>query len=279
MAQRSGVTRVLPFPQRIAPRLFRRHASARAPSAFDFRQMRRSAGENLPQRGVIGGRRREAIFFPQRFRCTEQPGGSRLLARMVSCAGRRAGAQGRRGAGRRAQGAGRRGASERVAHGAITCSQLSNTSNSRRDRKKSESVAASGRSDFWRTFNARRHRFRDKTGIVDRGKFDQPKAVGVLIENVRRDLQREARFSGPTWPGEREEMCCRQKPAHLSDLAFASDEAGELHRQIVGDALQRPECRKLRGQIGRRYLEQVLGTRQIAKAHRAQFAQRFRRYR
>ena len=60
----------------------------------------------------------------------------------------------------------------------------------------------------------------------------------------------------------------------FGDLPLAPDEAGQLHRQVVGDGVQAAERGEVGGQAGDDQLEDPLGAAEVLEAVLAQVAQR-----
>ena len=103
----------------------------------------------------------------------------------------------------------------------------------------------------------------DVIGIGDGRQRDEGDAPRKLAGGLRGDLERESRLPRATGAGEREESTRREEPNALGDGIRASDEARELHGQVVGDGLERAEPRELFGQPGNHQLPHDLGARQV----------------
>jgi hypothetical protein len=57
------------------------------------------------------------------------------------------------------------------------------------------------------------------------------------------------------------------------ELRLSTDDVRRLRRQIVRRPVEAPQWREVRGQAGRRYLEQMLGSREIAQSMQAEIPQ------
>ena len=63
--------------------------------------------------------------------------------------------------------------------------------------------------------------------------FDEPHAVAETLDKICRDLQGRARLADATRAGQRHEPMLVHERGDLDDVLFATDEGGELSRQVV----------------------------------------------
>ena len=122
-----------------------------------------------------------------------------------------------------------------------TCSQLSNTTSSRRPAKACATLAAMDVPAGVDTPNALATASGDGAGVDHRRQLDQPHAIGKLARQLGRHLQRQPRFSNSTDAGQ-----CHQpmSPHELDDflhLARAPDQARGLDRKVPRCRIQRPQ--------------------------------------
>src|SRR5262245_24281757 len=70
--------------------------------------------------------------------------------------------------------------------------------------------------------------------IIERGKFSEPYAVRITVEDVAACLDREPGLADATRPGQRHQTMTAQPRLDVREIGFASDQSGELLREIVG---------------------------------------------
>ena len=82
------------------------------------------------------------------------------------------------------------------------------------------------------------HHVGHERGVRDARKFDKPYAVSETIEQLRSDLQRQARFSDTAGADEREQSRLREQLPDFFEIAFAAAKTRRLEGQIVGARIQ-----------------------------------------
>ena len=112
---------------------------------------------------------------------------------------------------------------------------------------------------FLLRFEDLRHCLRHKGGVGQRGEFHEPNAVGRMFQQIGGGLQSKARFAAAARPNQRDEPGILQKANDFRAFLFASNQGGELLRQVVGigGVIQRFQRRE----IGRKFRMQKLKTR------------------
>ena len=118
---------------------------------------------------------------------------------------------------------------------------------------------------------------RDERRIADRREVQEPDAVGIRVEHVGGDLQRQPRLAETAHAEQRQQAVALEELSGLLELALASDERGELLRQVVGRGFERAQRREVRPQVGMQDLVDVLRGRQVLQPDAAEIAQRGRR--
>ena len=111
-------------------------------------------------------------------------------------------------------------------------------------------------------------------GVGDRCELDEPRPVGEAFERARRELEREPRLPAAAGTGEREHAGLAEELAQHRELGFAPDEAGELHRQVVGEVVDRSQRREVVAELGVHELVDVLGPAEVLQPVYAEVAQR-----
>ncbi len=120
----------------------------------------------------------------------------------------------------------------------------------------------------------RGHRLRHQARIGHRRKFDEPDAVGKLVEHVCGNLQRQPRLADAADAEQREDRDPGEELFHLGLPALAADERGRLPWQVVGRRFERAQRRKVLPQLRMKHLINVLGAREIAQSHASEVAER-----
>ena len=128
------------------------------------------------------------------------------------------------------------------------------------------------RDDPERSGDGRRHRLR----IGDRGQFDQPHPVAAAVEQIGGDLQTQPRLAAAARAGQRDHARGIHQGADRGQLAGASDERGELGREVVrqGHVAERAQRREFGPQAGGLELEDVLRAPEILQPVDAEILQR-----
>ncbi len=116
-----------------------------------------------------------------------------------------------------------------------------------------------------------RHQFR----ICKRRQFDQPHAVGEIIERVGCDLERQAGLAEAAGADDGDEPCSAQQFPDLAQLTLAADERRDLLRQVVRYRFERAQRRKMRAQRRMNHLVDPLRAREVAQACGTKVAQRY----
>ncbi len=106
-------------------------------------------------------------------------------------------------------------------------------------------------------------RVADQRPIRQRAELDVPDTTGVGIDQVGPDFQREPGLSDATRPGEGEDRGGGKARLRIGDLLRATDEAGELVRQVVRKRFERSDRGKFRAQLGPEDLVQPYRRREI----------------
>ena len=76
-------------------------------------------------------------------------------------------------------------------------------------------------------------RARHRPGVGVRGEIDEPDATRPRTDLVGGGLEGEAGLAGATDPGQRDEPVAPQEPCDVRQLSLATDEGGQLRRQVV----------------------------------------------
>ncbi len=111
-------------------------------------------------------------------------------------------------------------------------------------------------------------------GIADRGEVEEPDAVGIRVERVGCDLQRQPRLAEAAHAQQREEPRLAEQRGGLGKLPLASDERRELFGQVVGRRFERAQCGEILPELRMDELADLLGRRQVLQPHAAELAQR-----
>src|SRR5205823_347569 len=114
---------------------------------------------------------------------------------------------------------------------------------------------------------------RDEGRIGDRGELHEEDATVVLTSRQLGDAQAEARLAGAAGTGEGQETRAPQQLADSGHLSLATDEAGDLWRQ-VGRRFKRARRREVGRQARDQELEQALRTVEVLQPVFAELAQR-----
>ncbi len=120
----------------------------------------------------------------------------------------------------------------------------------------------------------RRDRLRHEPRVRHRRELDEPDAVGVVVDDLGADLQRQSRLADAAGAGQRQQPRRREESADLGELALAPDERGDLERQVVRRGLQRAQRREVPAQLRMHELVDALRIGEAAQAHGADVAQR-----
>ena len=118
------------------------------------------------------------------------------------------------------------------------------------------------------------HGLRHQRRVRQRRQLDQPHAIGVLVQHLGTDLQRQAALADAAHAQKSQEPRLAEQPPHLGELTLAPDEAVELLRQVVRRRLQRAQRRESRAQLRVLELKHLFGPGQIAQPHPAQVDER-----
>ena len=119
----------------------------------------------------------------------------------------------------------------------------------------------------------RRHGVGHGRGIADRRQLDHPDAVGELVGQLGGDLHREPGLADPARTGEGHEPVRLHELADLLHLHLAADEARDLHRQVPGGRVQRPQRRERGLEAVRPHLVEADRRRQVPQPVLAQIDQ------
>src|SRR6202011_4645200 len=103
---------------------------------------------------------------------------------------------------------------------------------------------------------------------------NEPRAVAESLDHIGCDLQREPRLSDASRSDDRDQTPLGQRVAELSQLAFATDEARDLKRQVVRSRIHRSQRGKVRAQAGRDDLKCRLRLAEVLEAMRSEAAWR-----
>ena len=109
--------------------------------------------------------------------------------------------------------------------------------------------------------------------VAERRELDQPGAVALAIEAIRRSLQREPRLAGAAHADQRHQATGRQEPRDVRQLPLAPNERGDLEREVRGMRRGGAQRRELAPQSRRDELVDVLGPVQVAQPMLAQVDQ------
>jgi hypothetical protein len=82
------------------------------------------------------------------------------------------------------------------------------------------------------------HRARHERLVAERREVDYPDAVWVVLDDLGGGLERQARLARSPRAGQRHQSAPADERLHLGELALATDEAGQLERQVVGRRVQ-----------------------------------------
>jgi hypothetical protein len=160
-----------------------------------------------------------------------------------------------------------------VAHAASTCSQLSSTSSSRRAFMCAASACNSDVVPSCRTRQRLRHHLRHQRGVGDRLQCDEPRAIGMLVEDFGGELQREPRLADAAGTQQGDQPRGFQKLPDMREVVLAADERRQLLRQIVRRRVERAQRRKILQQIRVQQLIHALRDVEAPQAHHTQLAQ------
>ena len=117
------------------------------------------------------------------------------------------------------------------------------------------------------------HGGRDKIGIPHRGEVDPPHPAGMTIGGVGGALEREPRLSAAPGAGQRDQPVVLDELGELGELGVAGDERRQLHRQVVGECIQRTQRREPISEIRVTQLPHPLRTTETLEPVPAQIAQ------
>jgi hypothetical protein len=87
----------------------------------------------------------------------------------------------------------------------------------------------------------------DAVGVGESSQVDEEDAAGILVENLRSDLDGEPCLATTAHAGQRDEPVVRQQLGYLDDLALATDECRALRRKVVRERLERTQRREVAG--------------------------------
>ena len=104
----------------------------------------------------------------------------------------------------------------------------------------------------------------DQARVGHRGQFHNPGSVLERVDDLCDRLEREPRFSCPTNPGECDESGFGEELSDQPELLGTADEARELHRQVVGMAVQAGQGREFGRKPGPEDLVYVLRPSQVS---------------
>ena len=110
-----------------------------------------------------------------------------------------------------------------------------------------------------------RDRRQDEIGVCQRSKRDEEDAVGKLVEELGRGVQRQPRLARAAGARQRDDPGLRpaEQVGELLDLPLATDERCRLKRKVGRVALEAPERRELAVQLRRGELEHALSRHQV----------------
>ena len=91
-----------------------------------------------------------------------------------------------------------------------------------------------------------------------RSQLDQPDSVRIPVDDLRGELEREACLAASAGAGQRQQAGALEKSPELDELCFSTDEARELHREVVRARVERAERRKFRLEVDMCELEDAL---------------------
>ena len=164
-------------------------------------------------------------------------------------------------------------ASTTSAAASSTCSQLSNTTNSRRPDSAWAMLCGHRQPGLGGDPQHGGHR----VGHARRDRRPGPTPPATPHQRTRRqlgrDLDRQAGLAHPAHPGQGHQTVGPHQLAQLLHLDLAAHETGRLHRQVPRHRIQRPQRRELDPQPLGAHLEQVLDARQVAQPMLAQIDQ------
>ncbi len=124
------------------------------------------------------------------------------------------------------------------------------------------------------TVDAQRERRRDFVGNGvardDRRQIDQPDAVAEAVQGVGSERERHPCLPDAAGARECQQRTRREWLAQCLEIAFASDEAGQRDRQIVGTRVEGAQRRKIRCEIRRDQRVDHFGAAEIPQAMRAE---------
>ena len=110
--------------------------------------------------------------------------------------------------------------------------------------------------------------------VVGRRQLAQPGTVGKLGNNLGRDLHREPCLAHPADTGERHQVVLADQAADHRDRVDPADEARDLHREVSGPRVDRPQLREARRQALVDQLEHPHRLREIPQAVLTEVPQR-----
>src|SRR5205809_1373321 len=113
-----------------------------------------------------------------------------------------------------------------------------------------------------------------QAGSAQRRQINKPHAVRKILQFIRAYLDREPRFPAPTGADQCDDAMLVDQRPHPFLLPNASDEGGQLDRQILPETGKRFEWRKVKAQLRMRKLKDVLQLRKIAQTMASQLNER-----
>ena len=154
------------------------------------------------------------------------------------------------------------------------CSQLSNTTSSRRSRTDRNSVSVIERPGWSGSPSARATVSGTTSGCGDRRQIGIENAVGEVTAHLAGDLDRQPGLARSACAGQGHEPVVGQRTADLRDLRCAADEARQLSRKIMsGNGIRCPQRREVVAQIGMAQLRNPNGAGEVAQPVAAQIGQ------
>ena len=91
-------------------------------------------------------------------------------------------------------------------------------------------------------------RARHQERVVDRLERHEERPVGEIGSRLVRELDREAGLADPARPADGQEAGRPEEPSGLAEIALATDERRERHRQVVRPRVDGPQGRKVADQ-------------------------------
>src|SRR5262245_40458925 len=96
--------------------------------------------------------------------------------------------------------------------------------------------------------------------------IDEEHAAGERVENLCRDVEGEPRLAAAADACDGQQALRAEELAQCGALLLATDERRALHRQIVGECIERPQRGELVTQIRRSELPDTLRLLEITEA-------------